>query len=217
MEDQGLFLVLEGPEGSGKSTQAALLEKTLKERGIGVVVKREPGGTKVGEAIRGILLDPKQKGMPDMTEFFLFQASRAAFMRDVVRPAMEEGKVVIADRFDLSTMAYQIAGRRLPERPCLDAIRIAVGDTYPDSYVVLMVDDRVGRQRQRLQGKKADRIESEARRFHRRVLGGYRRFSQLLANTHVIETTDRSIQEVHRSILDYLDEEFGSLVGADES
>lgn len=215
MDDKGLFLVLEGPEGSGKSTQAALLENELRKRGIDVVVKREPGGTKVGESIRAVLLDTKHRGMPAMTEFFLFQASRAAFIRDVVRPALDEGKVVIADRFDLSTMAYQISGRRLPERPCLDAIRIAVGDTYPDAYIVLMVDDRVGRSRQRIQGKKADRIESEARRFHRRVLGGYKRFSQLLANTHIIETTDKDIDQVHTAIVQYLDEEFGDLVGAE--
>lgn len=214
MEDKGLFIVLEGPEGSGKSTQAGLLEQKLLERGVPVVTKREPGGTKVGEAIRTVLLDVKHEGIPAMTEFFLFLASRAAFIRDVVRPALDEGKVVIADRFDLSTMAYQIAGRRLPERPCLDAIRIAVGDTYPDSYVVLMVDDRVGRQRQKKQGKKADRIESEARRFHRRVLSGYKRFSQLVANTHVIDTTELSVEEVHRTIMEHVDEEFGELVGA---
>ncbi|HXV27217.1 MAG TPA: dTMP kinase [Candidatus Paceibacterota bacterium] len=210
---KGVFLVFEGPEGAGKTTIAELAEKELKRRGVSVLRVREPGGTAVGEAIRAILLD-KSFTMPPETEFFLFQASRAAFIQQLVRPALEDGTVVVADRFDLSTMAYQIAGRGLPERVSREAIDMAIGGEHPDGYVILTVDPDIGRRRQQKQGKKPDRIESEARRFHRRVLHGYRRFGQLLPGAHVIDTSEMTVEQVLAEVMAHLDEEFGELVGA---
>ena len=107
------FVVLEGVEGSGKSTQVRLLSAWLAEMGVAHATTREPGGTAVGEAIRGVLLDRDGLEMPPETELLLVLAARAAFVRDVVRPALERGETVLADRFDLSTFAYQGFGRGL--------------------------------------------------------------------------------------------------------
>ena len=97
---------------------------------------------------------------------------------------------------------------------CREAIELAVGGTHPDAYLVLTVDPDQGRERQRKAGKAPDRIELEARRFHRRVLSGYRRFAQLLPNTFVVDTTDLTVAQVHERLMAHLDDEFGSLVGA---
>ncbi|NNM05794.1 MAG: dTMP kinase, partial [Gemmatimonadetes bacterium] len=111
--NRSLFIVLEGVEGAGKSTQARLLSSWFDGLGLEHLVVREPGGTPVGEAIRNVVLDKGGLTMPPETELFLMLGARAAFVRDVVRPALEEGRIVLADRFDLSTFAYQGYGRGL--------------------------------------------------------------------------------------------------------
>jgi dTMP kinase len=133
----GRFIVLEGGDGVGKSTQAALLSSFMDARGIPHVLTREPGGTPVGEAIRELLLGRADFDMPAETELLLMLAARATFVRDVVRPALAEGKVVLADRFSLSTLAYQGYGRGLDLDDVREAIRIATGGLDADLYVVL--------------------------------------------------------------------------------
>jgi dTMP kinase len=110
----GLFLAFEGVEGAGKSTQVALLAEHLRARGREVVVAREPGSTPLGERVRSLVLDHDELGIPGRSELFLMLAARAAFVEQVVRPALARGAVVLADRFELSTLAYQGAGRGLP-------------------------------------------------------------------------------------------------------
>ncbi len=130
MRDAGRFIVLEGGEGVGKSTQAALLGAWLEALGVPHVVTREPGGTPVGEAVRSVVLARTDLEMPAETELFLYLASRAAFVRDVVRPALEAGKTVVADRFDLSTLAYQGFGRGLDLDEVRRAIALATGGLH---------------------------------------------------------------------------------------
>ena len=113
MQDAGRFIVLEGGEGCGKTTQAALLSGWFSQAGIDHRLAREPGGTAVGEAIRSVVLDHRDLHMPPECELFLILAARAAFVRDVVRPALDEGRLVLADRFALSTLAYQGYARGL--------------------------------------------------------------------------------------------------------
>jgi len=169
---QGFFLVLEGPEGSGKSTLALALARRATERGIEVVPVREPGGTPAAEAARSILLDHAHAVGP-ATELFLVLAARAELVSRVIRPALEAGKLVIADRFDLSTRAYQVAGRGLPEADVTVANAMATGGLVPDLTLVLDLDPAAGRARQVSAGKQTDRLDDEDPAFHQRVAKAY--------------------------------------------
>ncbi len=167
------FIVLEGGEGSGKTTQSALLSAWLDGLGVEHLVTREPGGTAVGEAVRSVVLGRTDLEMPAESELFLYLTSRAAFVRDVVRPALAEGKVVVSDRFDLSTLAYQGYGRGLAIDEVRRAIRLATGGLEPDLTILLDVPVEEGVGRQRRGALAPDRIESEGDAFLRRVRDGY--------------------------------------------
>ena len=134
---RGHFIVLEGGEGVGKTTQLRLLTEWAEGLGLRLSATREPGGTEVGEAIREVLLHRVEMAMPSETELFLMLAARAAFVRDVVRPALERGEIVVADRFDLSTLAYQGFGRGLDMEKVRRMNAFATGGLRPDLYVVL--------------------------------------------------------------------------------
>jgi dTMP kinase len=169
---RGLFLAFEGVEGSGKTTQVARLAASLRAGGHEVVVAREPGGTPLGERVRETVLGGGVE-VPPRSELFLMLAARAAFVEAVVLPAVAAGKVVIADRFELSTLAYQGAGRGLPLDEVAQCNRVATQGLSPDATVLLDVDFEVGAARQRAAGKTADRMEREEAEFHRRVGRGY--------------------------------------------
>lgn len=169
----GCFVVLEGGEGAGKSTQAALLAEWLRDRGVHCTLAREPGSTGVGEAIREVVLARTDLDMPAESELLLILAARAAFVREVVRPALARGEVVIADRFDLSTLAYQGYGRGLDLSRVRAAMRIATGDLRPDLYLVLDVPVEEGVARRRAAGGSEDRIEGAGAGFLRAVRDGY--------------------------------------------
>jgi dTMP kinase len=170
----GLFLVLEGVEGAGKTTQARLLANWIGRMGLPVTSTREPGGTAVGEAIRSTLLDRPEVDIPGETELLLVLAARAAFVRQVVRPVLAKGGVVLADRFSLSTLAYQGYGRGLDlgEVRRLDAF--ARAGLEPDLTLVLELPAEEGARRQREAGKGRDRMERAGEEFHERVARGYR-------------------------------------------
>ncbi|HEX9106584.1 MAG TPA: dTMP kinase [Longimicrobiales bacterium] len=173
---RGLFLVLEGPEGSGKTTQAERLEAWLVARGLRVLRVREPGGTEAGEEIRQILLH--RGHLPARAELLLMEAARAVLVEEKIRPALEEGVVVLADRFSLSSLAYQGIARGLG----LEAVRqlngFATGGVVPDLTIVLAVPASVGESRRARRGA-ADRIESAGREFHEKVAGAYEMLADL--------------------------------------
>jgi dTMP kinase len=173
-----MFIVLEGVEGAGKSTQARLLSEWIEGFGFAVVLTREPGGTPVGEAIRRVVLDRGELTMPAETELFLILGARAAFTREVVRPALAAGKVVLADRFDLSTFAYQGFGRGLDLERVREANAMATGGLKPDLNLVLDLPVEEGLARKG-GGQDGDRIEKEGVSFLSKVLEGY----QILAKT----------------------------------
>ncbi len=170
---RGRFIVLEGVEGAGKTTQVRLLSTWLEGRGVPHLAAREPGGTEVGEAIRAVLLNHEHLSVPAETELLLMLAARSAFVREVVEPALTRGHFVVADRFDFSTFAYQGYGRGLP----LDQVRqlntFATGGLVPDLVVVLDLPVGEGAERQQREGKERDRIEREGERFLQRVREGY--------------------------------------------
>jgi dTMP kinase len=169
---RGFFIVLEGVEGAGKSTQARLLSLWMNELGIPHTLAREPGGTPVGEAIRRIVLDKGGLTMPSETELFLILAARAAFVRDVVRPALGRGEVVLSDRFDFSTFAYQGYGRGLDLEEIRRANAVATHGLKPDLILVLDLSVAAGLSRKGGAGE-GDRIEREGEPFLARVREGY--------------------------------------------
>lgn len=168
--------MIEGGEGAGKSTQAGILGTLLRSRGLPVVETREPGGTPVGERIRDVLLDgcaPSDPGLPASTELLLVLAARAAFVRQVVTPALDSGRWVVSDRFDLSTFAYQGYGRGIPLNELVRLNRYATGGLRPDLYVVLNLPVEEGLARHAKSGKPKDRFESGGADFLKRVSEGY--------------------------------------------
>ena len=164
----GAFLVVEGPDGAGKTTLAKALAARLRELGVTVVEVREPGGTPVAEAARRAALDAGLKASP-LAELFLMLAARADLVTKVIGPALAAGQVVVSDRFDLSTEAYQIAGRELPRDAVLAANRLATGGLRPDLTLVLDLPPEVGLGRVAGSGRAQDRIEGAEGRLHQRV------------------------------------------------
>jgi dTMP kinase len=160
------FIVVEGPEGAGKSTLVRWLGAEL-----GAVTVREPGGTPIAEAARKLALKSRHDRSFGAE---LFLAARADLVERVIRPALAEGKIVLADRFGLSTLAYQVAGRGLPRADVEAALRVATGGLNPDLTLVLDIPVALGRERQQSAGKVRDRIEREDDAFHGRVREAYR-------------------------------------------
>lgn len=193
---RGAFIVLEGPDRSGKSTQAALLVRALRERGLEVVHTREPGGTGFAEAIRKVVLDPKHKVSP-LAELLLYEAARAQHTDELLRPALEAGSVVICERFTLATLVYQGAGRALPEALIRRLNRIATGGTSPDLTLVLDVPDREFHKRRT---RRADRLELESRDFRDRVREAYRRLAKSEPRTALLDG-DRPLEEIQADLL----------------
>lgn len=172
MPETGAFIVIEGPEGAGKSTLARWLAGRFLADGRPVLTVREPGGTPVAEAARKVALKSPHE-LPAAAELFLFLAARADLVARVIRPALESGEVVLADRFDLSTIAYQVAGRGMPRDEVMAALRLARGGLVPDRTLVLDVPVAVGRERQRKVRKAQDRFERADDAFHERVRAAY--------------------------------------------
>jgi dTMP kinase len=169
----GAFVVVEGPDGAGKSSLVRALGARLLADGMQVLSVREPGGTPVAEAARKVALRSRHEISP-AAELFLILAARADLVARVIRPALEAGQIVLADRFDLSTRAYQVAGRGLPADDVDAALRLATGGLVPDLTLVLDIPVETGRERQRRARKVQDRFEREDDAFHERVRDAYR-------------------------------------------
>jgi dTMP kinase len=191
-----LFIVIDGPEGCGKSTQAELAEKALRDRGIETVVVREPGGTALGEALREILLRSKDKIGPRV-EMLLFMASRAQLVNEVIRPALQEGKTVICKRFLSSTIAYQgyAGGEDVDEIERIGAC--ATGGLRPDLTIVIDVDATVGLERV----KSPDRIESRSAEYHEKVRRGFLDLAARYPDDYAVVDGSRPVEAVHQDIM----------------
>lgn len=216
MRDAGRFIVLEGGDGVGKTTQAVLLSAWFDAIGLPHVTTREPGGTPVGEAIRTVVLDRKDLDMPAESELLLILAARAAFVRDVVRPALAEGKTVLADRFSLSTLAYQGYGRGLDLDRVRDGIRIATDGLVPDMYLLLDLPVAEGQDRQRLDGAEVDRIEKEGRGFREVVRDGYLALAESEPGVELLSARG-SPEDVHARIRDRLMATFPTTFGSPDA
>ena len=175
---KGLFITFEGTEGCGKSTQVALLADHLSKLGHHIIFSHEPGGTPIGDALRDLLKhDRRNVEMKAETELLLMNASRAQLVREIIRPALSNGQIVLCDRFYDSTIAYQGYGRQLDLQMVRAIIDVAVGDTRPDLTLLLQVPAHVSaerlRARQATMSFVRDRIEEADRSFFERVAQGY--------------------------------------------
>lgn len=213
MSGAARFIVIEGGEGAGKSTQAALLSSWMAASKIDHRRTREPGGTPVSEAIRSIVLARSDLDVPPTSELFLILAARAAFVRDVVRPALNIGLVVVSDRYALSSLAYQGYGRGLDLDEIRRANTLATGGLEPDLYLVLDVPVDEGARRQRRDGMPPDRIERSGTVFLQRVRDGYLALARSESNVRVIDGSGAP-EEVHRRIRSLLMAEFPATFAA---
>lgn len=172
MAPRGYFIVVEGPEGSGKSTLARALAERMAAAGVSPVVVREPGGTSVAEMARRALLEADHPVAP-VAELFLFLAARADLTAHVIRPALATGRVILADRYALSTEIYQVDGRGLDRALVVSANAAATGGLVPDLTLIVDLPPGVGRARQESAGKRLDRLDRESHGFHERVCRAY--------------------------------------------
>jgi len=202
----GLFVALEGGEGVGKSTQLRHLAASLEAAGFRVYHGREPGGTPLGEAVREILLDRTGLTIAPPAELLLMLTARAAFVSEVVGPALAQGAIFLADRFEGSTFAYQGYGRELDLATVRALNAFATGGVHPDLTIILDLPVEDGEVRQTEAGKTGDRIESGGRAFHERVRAGYHALAAGDTSVHLVEASG-SVEEVHQRILAVLQPE----------
>ena len=171
----GLFITLEGVEGSGKSTQIEVLAEYFIQKDYSAIITREPGGTEIGDRIRELLLDNSFDNLNDKAELLLYFASRAQHLAEVIKPALQKNKVVLCDRFSDSTLAYQGYARGIGPELIKELEELSIGKLKPDLTFLLDIDPEVAlaRARNLTAAKFGDRIESEAIEFHQRVRAGY--------------------------------------------
>ena len=168
---KGIFITFEGPEGCGKSTQSKLLYDYLRRRGYPCIYTREPGGTRLGEKIRRVLLHADGIDISDLTEVFLFEAARAQIVSEVILPNIKKGRIVICDRFSDATCAYQGHGGKVPLETIKALNNLATGGLRPDITILLDIDTKTGLNRARSKG--TDRMELKDIVYHKRVRNGY--------------------------------------------
>jgi dTMP kinase len=200
MDMAGIFITFEGPDGAGKTTQVKLLERHLRQKGYDVLVTREPGGTPVGEEIRKILLNRSYKDMDAVTEMYLYAASRAQHVRRVIKPALDEGKIVLCDRFVDSSIAYQGFGRGLGMDVVEAVNRYALGGIVPDLTLFLNIRPEDALARGRIRSEELDRLESEELEFHWRVYQGFLALQKKYPERIKEVDASRSVDEVFHQV-----------------
>ncbi len=202
MKRAGLLITLEGIDGTGKSTQVRLLTNWLRRQGYEVLATREPGGTRVGEQIRGILLSSSNHGLIPLAELALMYAARAQHLEEVVRPALARGKIVVSDRFNDASFAYQGYGRRLGEGPVRVLDELICGPTQPNLTIVLDAPPRLAFKRAacRASGVRSRRFETAGLPFHRRVRKGYLEVARRAPRRVKVVRADGPVNEVQEEI-----------------
>lgn len=196
---KGRLIALEGPDGSGKTTQIQLLENYLKELGYEVVRTREPGGTEISEKIRKIILDNDNCNMSYMCEALLYASSRAQLVSEVIKPALSCGKIVICDRFVYSSMVYQGIGRGLGMERIKSINEAALDGLEADLTLMITIPYKEGLKRKKMQGT-LDRLENSGNEFHKKVFKGYMDICRKYDKIEVLDG-NRNIYEIHKDII----------------
>ncbi len=201
----GIFISMEGPDGAGKTTQIELLKAYLEKKGYEILITREPGGTKISEAIRSIILDRSNLEMDYMTEAPLYASARAQLVAEVIKPAISAGKAVISDRFVDSSAVYQGMARGLGVENIYKINEFAIQDMMPQITIHLDLPASVGIMRKKNQAE-LDRMELEKAEFHEKVAEGYRQLAKM--SPERIYTIDATlpVEEIHKLILAKLEE-----------
>ncbi len=210
------FITFEGSEGSGKSTQAERLAARLQRCGVPYVLTREPGGTPIGESIRDLLqFAPHNSNMTPETELLLFEASRSQLVREIIKPSLERGMCVIADRFSDSTIVYQGAARKL-DREMIERVNVfVIGGCVPDITFVLDVDAATAESRMQHEPRKTDRMEQQPAEFYERVREGYRALAVDEPERIVLIDGARDADEIETEIWRRLSDRFPMLRAGD--
>ena len=218
---RGLFITLEGLDGSGKTTQIKRLAAWMEKRGIQTMVTRQPGGTATGDRIRALLLDSGSTPLAPMTEMALMFADRAQAIAEVIEPALAAGRTVLCDRFTDSTEAYQGGGRELGSERVLELHRLICGNLQPDLTLLLLpsLESSLARARRRNEkhaaktGQDENRFENEQGEFFKRVWNQYREIARRDADRVVMIDGNLSIDEVHEQIVEAVSERLVALHG----
>jgi len=198
---KGMFITVEGPDGSGKTTQLQLLVRSLTEKGYEVVVTREPGGTKVGNSIREVLLSPEHDEMTPRVEMMLYAASRAQNIDQVIRPALKRGAIVVCDRFVDASIAYQGYGLQYDLNQILSLNEWATAGIKPDlTFLFDLTPDQASR-RMKDRGQ-LDRIESRDESFHQRVYDGFKKILEQHPDRMVRIDANATIEMIQDEVLD---------------
>lgn len=205
-----MFITFEGPEGGGKSSIVKRLTVWLRERGYSVVVTKEPGGTPLGVSIRSLLLDLENVEIVPLAELLLFYVDRAQHLAKVIIPALERGEIVVCDRYNDSSQAYQVFGRGL-ERETLSVLFAIVGGVRPDLTILLDVSPDVGLSRRRRAGGEINRLDEEQFTFHRRVREGYLRLAGEDPSRWVVIDAGRELEEVWGDVLKAVSARLGQM------
>lgn len=200
---KGIFISIEGMDGSGKTTQIQKLREYFEKEGRKVILTREPGGTRISEDIRETILDIRNQEMGDITEALLYAASRAQHVHELIKPALEEGDIVICDRFVDSSIVYQGYARGLGEDMIRTINNYAIQGIMPDITFFLDIDHASGMERKKNQ-QELDRLEAEKERFHQLVREGYHRLVEKEGNRIVSIDASRSIEAIHEDLIQAL-------------
>ncbi len=195
----GLFITIEGVEGSGKSTQTRLLAEFLRARDHRVVITREPGGVPLAERIRDLLLEPDDETIAPLAELLLYQAARAQHVNKVILPALDRGDIVLCDRYVDSTSAYQGAGRQIAPEIIGRLNRLAASGAWPDSTFLLDLPAEAGLQRARERGS-VDRMMGETLAFHQRIRDGFLQLAQEEPNRITIIDASQSVDAIQAEL-----------------
>ena len=194
-----MFITLEGPDGSGKSSQVPVLAEAIRQAGYDLVVTREPGGTEIGDQVRQIIMDLKNTGMFPHTEILLFQASRAQLVREVIRPNLEAGKVVLCDRYADATLAYQGYGHQTDLLELRRVVEYATGGLKPDLTLYLDIDVEKGLRRKG-KGDEWNRLDAYEVEFHERSRAGYLELIAQEPERWVVIDAGQSVKRVQEDL-----------------
>lgn len=210
MSGRGKFIVVEGIEGSGKSTQLRMLAARIRDAGTSVVVTREPGGTALADKVRAILLDPHEEGMDPIAELFLYSASRRQHVVEVVRPTLEAGVLLLSDRYSDATIAYQGYGRGLSLEMLERVTEWATEAIHPDLTIIYDLEEGVGIERARARNEsqgmhRESRLEAEDLQFHRRVREGYLALAKSAPDRYAVVDASGTPDEVYERTVQTLE------------
>jgi len=203
---KGKFITFEGSEGSGKSTQIEMISKYLKKRKVPIFFVREPGGVKISEKIRNILLDVKNKGMCDETETLLYMAARAQLVEEIIAPALKKGKVVLCDRFLDSTVVYQGYGNGVDLKLINNIGKLVTQGINPDLTLLFDIDSKLGLFRIK---RAKDRIEQRALSYHQKVRMGYQAIAKKEPKRIKLIKGNNNKEDIHQSVKAHVDRLLG--------